>query len=139
MRIEPKSVPAVKLLLLIGRAAPVGKTKSSLALGATSPNQFSVVVQLLSAPPPSQVYTAITLRDSRPSIQRFRLTEPLFAFTSLRRLRCFGPRSVLSDQRFDASPSNCKKAAQSVDACWNNHCMPNTDARSVCFHHDNLA
>src|SRR5438093_2682802 len=61
---DRKTVPSRKLLTFVRRAATSGKTRSSPACGATSPTQLAGVVQLLSAPPPSQVATAGAVRSS---------------------------------------------------------------------------
>src|SRR5262249_12633494 len=57
-----KVVPAAKLLTLVRRAALVGNTRLSPALGATLLLQFAAVVQLLSAPAPAQSLVTPVIR-----------------------------------------------------------------------------
>src|SRR5262249_59309805 len=53
----PKAVPAAKLLLGVGRVVP-SNTRMSPGVGTVPEAQFSGVLKLLSAPPPSHVSIA---------------------------------------------------------------------------------
>ena len=55
-RVKESSLDPVTLEVV--RAALAGKTRLSSGCGATSPRQFSAVLQLLLKPPPSQTATA---------------------------------------------------------------------------------
>src|SRR5437868_4121573 len=68
MLIELKEAPD-RLLVLAGRAATKGKTRSSVPapVGATPPDQFAPVPQLASAPLPVQVKLAGARRSSSAS------------------------------------------------------------------------
>jgi hypothetical protein len=86
--IATNGVPAAKLLVEDGRAAPAGKYSSSRATGATSPTQLAGVAHRLSLPPPSQVATDISVRRSSRSARAYLLaaetsSSPLVAFRRL--------------------------------------------------------
>src|SRR5262245_10798853 len=69
---ERKRVPDAKSLKFVSREAPAGKRRLSSGWGATLPDQFCGLDQSASAPPPSQMRVAGTMRLSSSSTKRSR-------------------------------------------------------------------